>query len=87
MAAMTREYLLRNLREAIDAISVTLREMESDPNYSEAELRVNVAHAYHHLNTAWNARYASVERVEACSGEDFLAWPDYPRDLDAVTRF
>jgi hypothetical protein len=30
-----------------------------------------MAHLYHHLNTAWNARESSEERARVCSQEDY----------------
>ena len=79
---MTRQYLLWNLREAAEAMSDAIREIEADTNYSEAELHVAMIHVYHHLNTAWNARHASDERVVECEAADFRSWRQFPKDLD-----
>jgi hypothetical protein len=39
-------------------------------------------HLYHHLNTAWNARDASPERVAAASGADFFRWRQFPWEIE-----
>ena len=38
--AMTRQYLLWNLREAAEAISDAISEIQADTNCSEAELQI-----------------------------------------------
>jgi hypothetical protein len=80
--AMTRDYILWNLREAEEELSRTIREVESDQAYSDAEFIVAMTHLYHHLNTAWNAREAAPERVAKCTQDDFRAWRQFPADLD-----
>lgn len=82
MPAMTRDYVLWNLREAATALVQLMEEMNADPNYSEAEFSVDMAHLYHHVNTAWNARAASMARIEKCSADDFNRWRQFPKDLD-----
>lgn len=79
---MTRDYVLWHLKEASNALSRVVREMDADPEYSEAELLVEMTHLYHHLNTAWNARDVSDERIAACSASDFRAWRQFPADVD-----
>jgi hypothetical protein len=70
------------LREAEEELTRTIREMELDHNYSEAELRVAMTQIYYHINTAWNVRHAPAERVEARSESDFQRWRQFPADLD-----
>lgn len=75
------EYTIWNLREASEALSALIECIESDPNYSEEALGVELAHVFHHLNTAWNARHASAAQAEACVQEDFDRWRRFPTDL------
>ena len=77
---MTREYVLWNLREAAEELSRTIQEMDKDPDYDSCELVVAMSHLYHHLNTAWNARLATAEEVEACSADNFRRWRQFPLD-------
>jgi hypothetical protein len=38
-------------------------------------------HAYHHMNTAWNARDEPPERTVECSEADFIRWRQFPEDI------
>ena len=79
---MTRDYVLWNLGEVAEGLSRVIQEMSADPDYSREALGVEMAHLYHHLNTAWNAKDASAERVAACSAADFRDWRQFPTDID-----
>ena len=79
---MNKEYVLYNLREAAEELRRTIAEIEADSDYHDEELQAATAHAYHHLNTAWNARHASAAQVEACSRSDFARWRQFPSDID-----
>ena len=79
---MTRDYVLWNLREAAEELSKTIESLRTDSDYGDSELAVAMSHLYHHLNTAWNARNATRLQVEKCSAEDFLAWRQFPPDVD-----
>ena len=76
-----RDYVLWNLREAIETLEGLVRDLDADANYDEHELRVALSHAYSHLNTAWNARAVCDEHIESCSDDDFRRWRQYPTDL------
>lgn len=75
---MNKDYVCWNLSEAKDEISCTLEDLEGDSTYGHVELMVAMAHIYHHLNTAWNARDASAESAKACSQADFDRWRQFP---------
>jgi hypothetical protein len=79
---MNRDYILWNLREAQEAVSKIIRDIEADPEYSQEAYAVDIAHLYHHVNTAWNARFESAEAAERCSAEDFERWRQFPDDID-----
>lgn len=78
---MNREHTLFHLREALEELQRTIAALESTPDYGDGEFSVAVEHLYHHLNTAWNARTASVERTVTCSEDDFIRWRQFPSDL------
>jgi hypothetical protein len=80
--SMNRDVVLSNLREAAESLTNLIAEMTADFDYAQDQLWVDISHVYHHVNTAWNARDASVSRVEACSAEDFKAWRQFPADID-----
>ena len=81
-ATMTRDYIFWNLHEAAEALAELIKEMEADPEYDQGQFDVDLHHVYHHINTAWNARNASPERIETCSEEDFQNWRQFPTDID-----
>ena len=60
---MNREFVLSNIREAVDELSRTVAEMEKDPDYGSGEFLVAMQHAYHHLNSAWNGQDVSELKV------------------------
>jgi hypothetical protein len=78
---MNREWVLFHLREAQEELRRTIAEIESTSDYGPGEFSVAVAHAYHHLNTAWNARDEDPAVVEAGSETDFFAWRQFPSDI------
>ena len=78
---LNREWIALHLAEAQEELERTLRDL-ARPDYSEAEFEVAMAHAYNHLNTAWNSRAADAERVAAESGEQFYEWRAFPTDID-----
>ncbi len=67
---MNRDYIVWNLRETSEQLATLTRELEGGGS-SEPEFYVAVAHLYHHINTAWNARNASEPQIQECSAEDF----------------
>ena len=72
-----REIILQNIaeaREQLEAIEKSLL----DPDYDECELRIELEHAYHHLNYAWNIRNESDTAVGRHSDENFAKWSKYP---------
>ncbi len=56
-------------------------EVEHHPDFDEAELRVALAHVYHHLNTAWNSRAVTDIQTAEASDADFNQWQAFPSDL------
>jgi len=72
-----REIVLQNIaeaREQLEQIEKSLLDLE----YDETELRVNLEHAYHHLNYAWNVRNEADAAVVAHSAADFAKWSKFP---------
>jgi len=78
---MNREHTLWHLHEAVEELQRTIHEIEDKPEWDYGEFSVAMQHLYHHLNTAWNARDESPERVRACSDTDFIRWIQFPQDI------
>jgi hypothetical protein len=79
---MNRDHVIFHLREAREELERTIAKIEAEPDYDVGELLVAMMHVYHHLNTAWNGRDASIQRAIACSDEDFAEWRRFPVDID-----
>ena len=79
--AMNNNFILFNLREAQEEIDRTIKDLETDAQYTEAEFSVAMFHLYHHVNTAWNSRNSTEEQSNVCSEESFNKWSRYPEDL------
>jgi len=79
---MNKSYILFHLNEALEDLTRTIAKIEADTDYGEIEFEIAMAHAYNHLNTAWNARHADDERVSNLSHEDFVRWRRFPSDID-----
>lgn len=82
---MNNDWLLFHLREARDELSRTVDELERGSDFDEGELRVALAHLYHHINTAWNSRDASRDAIENQSDANWAAWGRFPADFDLMT--
>ncbi|TMG84018.1 MAG: hypothetical protein E6H76_14420 [Betaproteobacteria bacterium] len=48
--------LMYELDDAKEALETLMREMTEDPEYEEANFRVDLGHIYSHLNRAWNSK-------------------------------
>ena len=46
--------------------------------FTEFAFEAQLEHAYHHLNTMWGCRHATLERAAKCSQRDFRAWEKFP---------
>ena len=59
---MNREHVLFHLQGAEEELTQTIKEMREDPGY------------YHHLDSAWNGRDASLEQATEVTDELFKLW-------------
>ena len=79
---MNKVFIVQNLREAEEEISRIIKEIESKDDYDHVEYEIGMRHLYHHLNTAWNTRNISDDRIRKCSDQDFDDWRQFPVDMD-----
>lgn len=79
---MNRDYVLFHLKEALEEINKTIKEITTEADYDDSEFSVAMAHLYHHINSAWNARNASDEEAKECSEANFQIWRHFPTDID-----
>jgi len=72
--------LLMELDEAFEHLGQLIREMNSDPAYDEARLRVDMGHIAAHINRAWTRR----NHPDDLTGEQWEASRGYPSDLEPI---
>jgi hypothetical protein len=85
---MNKESILSDLLEAREELDGMIEEVRKDTDFIFDSYYVQMQHIYHHLNTAWNSRKESEDRIERCSREDFENWRKFPSDdfdMDDVT--
>ncbi|RTL50126.1 MAG: hypothetical protein EKK46_13740 [Rhodocyclaceae bacterium] len=82
---MNREHLLFHLGEALEELSRTKDQCQKDIDYSEGELFLAMQHLYHHLNTAWNGRSLSPDRVAQSIDQDFNTLGAFPSDIPPLS--
>jgi hypothetical protein len=72
--------LMYELEDAREHLSHLISEIESDPDYSEGNFRVDLGHVYAHLNRAWHGRNA----VNGLPEKDWQSASQFPQDLEPV---
>jgi hypothetical protein len=70
-----------NISEARDELNELLLKIDAG-GLHEAELRVGLLHAYHHLNFAWNIRRVATSRYASLTQREFETWGRYPPDIE-----
>lgn len=78
---MNKGWILFHLREAQEELTRTIAELDATENVDEIEFEIAIAHMYNHLNTAWNARAETDEKIAAQSDNDFYRWRAFPTDI------
>ena len=81
---MNKDFVLFNLKEALESLESIVREIETDPEYEFGNYVVDMSHLYQHINTAWNARDASKESTDECSQENFDDWNEFPTEEEVL---
>ncbi len=79
---MNKNWVLYHLKEALEELERTIREIEAEAEYEEPEFTVAITHLYSHLNTAWNSQNASDQETSACSEENYSKWRQFPSGIE-----
>jgi len=79
--ALNLTIIEHNLDEAIEEL-IKLKNEAKDGKIHVARLQVGLLHAYHHVNFAWNARYASTESYAHVTRAQFNRWGRYPKSIE-----
>ncbi|NDI84367.1 hypothetical protein [Undibacterium crateris] len=72
--------LMYELEDAKEHLSNLITEIESDPEYEEANLRIDLGHVYSHLNRAWHRR----DKVDDVSEQEWIEASKFPSDLEPI---
>jgi hypothetical protein len=75
-----RVIIRANIAEAIEQLQ-KLEQNAAARTLNEGELQVGLAHAYHHLNFAWNIRRISTSEYAHLTQEQFDRWGKYPEEI------
>lgn len=71
-----------HLRELSEDLQRLIDRIQSE-EVSDTDLYLSIAHLYHHLNTAWNARnFKSLEDPLLLVDSTFFELASFPKDLD-----
>jgi hypothetical protein len=79
---MNKFYVSFHLKEAQEAIQQLIVDLEQNPDYDDVEFRIDIAHLYNHINTAWNARDVADEETSELTDDLFYQWRAFPTDID-----
>ncbi|KQQ35991.1 hypothetical protein ASF61_07175 [Duganella sp. Leaf126] len=69
--------LMYELEDAQEHLTSLISKMNSDTEYDEVNLRIDLVHVFSHLNRAWNRRDASGDTNE----ENWQRDSQFPTDL------
>ena len=86
-AIVNWDILSSNIQEAIDELIKLKSEITSANKPTEIQFEIALRHAYHHMNTSWNARHESMEKWKNQDDESFMQWGRFPAGLDDIEKF
>lgn len=72
--------LLYELEDAREHLGVLIKEMTTEQDFAEPELRISLGHVAAHLNRAWNSRNST----GTLSPEQRNAFREFPQDLEPI---
>lgn len=70
--------LMSELEDAHEHLGNLIHEMNTDPDYDEGNLRVDLGHVFSHLNRAWHRRNETRDLSEV----EWSTASQFPSDLD-----
>jgi hypothetical protein len=73
-----------NVNEARQQLEEIEAQVARRERVDEADLKVMLEHAFHHINFAWNARRAPMRRYLNLSDTDFNRWGKFPKDIELL---
>jgi hypothetical protein len=80
---MTFEIVQSNLAEAREELT-KLEAAAAAGTLKEVDFQIRLAHAYHHLNFAWNIRHVAASTYAKLTQEQFEEWGRYPAEIEQL---
>lgn len=87
MKRLNWKVTLSNIQEAREALEKLESQITSPKKPAEVEFELSIRHAYHHLNTAWNARHVETAKYRDMTDKDFKAWGLFPVGFDDLSTY
>ena len=84
---MNQRVVLFHLKEALEELQQTVKQVEQDASYEVEALQVGMGHLYHHLNTAWNGKDCTDAEFKECSDDNFSKWRKFPKESEFYLVF
>jgi len=81
---MNKRFILSNLTEAKEELEKTIQAIQSEEDYDFGDFHDGMAHAYHHIDSAWNGREISDTEWKEYSDETFARLEKFPIDLPMI---
>ena len=81
---MNKAWITSNIDEAVEQLQETLKNLAEDSEYDYGDFVVEMSHAFHHLNTAWNSQSKSEAEVAESTEADFYNWRRFPTNEDLL---
>lgn len=81
---MNERFIQSNVEEAHEELTKLLQHFASGEPLDFAGFHIAMAHAFHHLNSAWNGRNISDEDCREYTDETYAKLEAFPTDLPLV---
>ena len=72
-----------NLSEAIAELA-RITQSATSQTLKEEQLQIQLLHAYHHLNFAWNTRFLPMSAYGRMTNRQFKQWGRYPSRIEKL---
>jgi hypothetical protein len=72
--------LMSELEDAKEHLSTLIEDMRQDPEYDDANLRIDLGHIFSHLNRAWHRR----DFREDLSDAEWEKASQFPADIEPL---
>lgn len=81
---MNERFIELNAKDAHEELTKLLQHLASGAPLDFADFHVAMAHAFHHLNSAWNGRNISDKDWRECTDETYARLEAFPADLPMI---